>query len=43
MGKGPIQEKRFHPEGFIDEIVSTYEDDFTSDEAFIEYYKARWI
>lgn len=42
-GKRLITKKEFHYEEFIDEVVSSYEDDSTSDEGFIEDYKARWI
>lgn len=42
-GKGSIQEKQFHLEEFVDDVVSSYEDDSTSDEYFNEDYKDRWI
>ena len=42
-GKRMIQKKKFHPENFIDKLVSSYEDNSTSDEDFIEDFKARWI
>ena len=31
-----IQKKEFHLEKFIDEVVSSYEDNFTSDKDFTE-------
>lgn len=43
MGKRMTQKKEFHLEEFVDEVVSSYEDDSTSDEDFIEDYKAIWI
>ena len=42
-GKRMTQKKKFHLEEIIDEVVSSYKDDFTSDEHFIEYSKLRWI
>ena len=42
-GKRLNQIKEFHLEKIIDEAISSYEDDFTTDEDFIEYCKVEWI
>lgn len=38
-GKRLIQKKEFHPENFIDELVSSYEDNSTSDEDLLKITK----
>lgn len=35
--------KEFHPIEFTNEVIASYEDNFTSDEDFTEEYEARWI
>ena len=42
-GKKLIQKKEFQPIEFTDEVVSSYEDNYTSDGDFTEEYKAMWI
>lgn len=40
-GKRLTQNKYFHPEDFSEEVVSSYQDNSTSDEDFTEYCKVR--
>ena len=43
MGKKIIQKKAFHLGEIIHEVISSYEEDYTTNEDFIEDCKYEWI